>query len=87
MIWHSTLESLAWREKMGREGPVGGSGQRPCGVTCGAVAEGDPAASTRRGGGGRCRVALVAMACEKDPGRWSPGSWAAAGRLSWPSPI
>jgi hypothetical protein len=26
MIWHSTLELLARREKMGREGPAGGGG-------------------------------------------------------------
>jgi hypothetical protein len=42
----STLESLAGREKMRREGPTGGSGRRPCSTMCGVAAEGDPMAGT-----------------------------------------
>jgi hypothetical protein len=45
-IRRSTLESLAGREKMRREGPTGGSGRRPCGTMCGVAAEGDPMAGT-----------------------------------------
>jgi hypothetical protein len=49
-----------WR---GRRVRLRGSGRQPRDPTCGTAAEGDPAAGTGRGGGGRCRAALVAVPC------------------------
>jgi hypothetical protein len=78
----SALESLAGREKTGREGAAGGSCWRPRGVTCGTAKKGDLAVSTGCGGGGRCQAAFVTVSCEKQ-GRWSSGAWAVVGWLSW----
>jgi hypothetical protein len=61
----SALESLAGREKTGREGAAGGSCWRPRGVTCGTAMKGDLAVSTGCGRGGRCQAAFVTVSCEK----------------------
>jgi hypothetical protein len=53
--------------RRGRQGedeggvPARGSGQWPRGATCGTTTELDPVAGTGRGGGKRCRAALIAM--------------------------
>jgi hypothetical protein len=90
MIRHSALESLAGREKMGREGLTGGLAGGHMTQRVAQLWRGDPAADTGRGGGGRCRAALVVVSCtrkNRGGGVQARGPlWFAVGPAAWAGP-